>query len=79
MGNELPTDRSREASNARLEIFLERVLSDAEAGRFPIRFSHRDCERFNYFPIELNARHAAGNAKGVEEMVMNIHRVLMQI
>lgn len=70
-------DNSSLTSDQRLEIFLERVLGDVEAGRFPIRCPSSYCERFNTYALELNARHGAGDAEGIREIVGRINRVLI--
>lgn len=73
------TRRTNRSGNDRLRMFLERVLSDAENERFPIDTRSRDCERFNYFAIQLNARHMAGDVEGVRKEIANIVRVLASL
>lgn len=71
------TRRVDKPPEQRFEQFLERVLRDAEANRFPIPYRLRDCERFNQFPERLNARNEEANPQGIRHEIDTILRVLM--
>lgn len=73
----VPDDRSLAASNARLARYLENILNEVEAGRLPIRVSPVRCERFNFLPTKLNARHEAGDIEGIQEVVKEINLLLV--
>lgn len=75
----VPTDRSTEASNLLLARYLENILKEVEAGRLPIKVSPVRCERFNTYPIELNARHSVGDIAGVQEVVRKINLLLVNL
>lgn len=61
----------------RFEQMLERVIAEAEAGRFPISYRPSDCERFSQFPIRLNAAHASGDPDTLRQELAVLVRVLM--
>lgn len=75
----VPSDRSIEASNARLAKYLENILKEVEAGRLPISVSPVRCERFNTYAIELNARHSVGDIEGIQEVVRKINLLLVML
>lgn len=76
---EVPIDRSIEASNSRLARYLENILKEVEAGRLPLTVSSVRCERFNTYPIELNARYEAGDVEGIQAIVKRINWLLVQL
>lgn len=71
------TRRRLKPPDERFRQFLERVIADAQAARFPIRFRHRDCERFNQFPLRLNALWMDSDIEGIKREINAIIRVLM--
>ena len=75
----VPRDRSIEASNARLVKYLENILKEVEAGRLPVSVSPVRCERFNFLPLEINAKHEAGDIAGIQAVVKKINLLLVQI
>lgn len=75
--SDIPADQSIVASNARLVNYLENILREVEAGRFPLRVSSRRCERFNQFPTGLNARNEVEDIEGIQKLVREIEVLVM--
>lgn len=79
VGKGRPNRRVDKPPAQRFEQFLERVLADAERGKFPIGFRGRDCERFNQFPMRLNACFDRGDIAGLRTEIAGIARILMSV
>jgi hypothetical protein len=75
----VPRDRSIEASNARLAKYLENILKEVEAGRLPVSVSPVRCERFNFLPLELNAKHEVEDIEGIQEVVRKINLLFVNL
>lgn len=69
--------RNRRSGKVNLSAFLERVLREVDAERFPIKHRRRDCERFNQFPETLNACHQAGDIERLRREIAAVERALM--
>lgn len=72
MTNEKLTRRRPKPADEGFRQFLERVTSDAQAARFPLRFRNRDCERFNQFPLKLNALLDDSDIEGIKSEINRI-------
>lgn len=69
--------RNRRSGKVNLPAFLERVLDEVEAEKFPIKHRRRDCERFNQFPETLNACHQSGDIERLRREIAAVERALM--
>ena len=80
---ELNEDGNRRARgrypNKRFNQFLDRVIFDAKAARFPIRSRSGDCEAFDQFPMRLNALWESGDIEGVRREIANFLRISMEL
>lgn len=69
--------RNRRSGKVNLPAFLERVLREVDAEKFPIKHRSSDCERFNQFPRTLNACHQAGDIERLRRETAAVERALM--
>lgn len=65
----MPTTRRKKFSYS---AALDRILSDAEEGRYPIERRFRDCERISLPVQRLNDLHQKGDVQGLRDFMAGL-------